>query len=100
MKIVCIKCKRFFKPLKNGVYTLEQMPMGRDTRPRPGTLDEHLWNPYKLWRADLLQCEGCENKVVSGFACQAMLEHFEPEFNEVLKEVRGSPYLFTVNDCC
>jgi hypothetical protein len=97
-KPVCVSCKRFFKPFKNGIYVLEQMPEGNDMV--PGTEMEENWRPYKIWRADLLWCEGCGKKIVSGFGMQHMAEHYESGFDKFLAELRVSGMLYTVNDCC
>jgi hypothetical protein len=92
-KPVCVKCKRFFKPKKNGVWLMEQMPS--HDRAAPGTGEEEAWRPYKVWHADLLVCHGCGTEIIVGFAPQPIAEHFEDNFfRDALATVTH-----TVNDC-
>jgi hypothetical protein len=90
-KPICVKCKRFFRPYRNGVVALEQMPTVSGAR--PGLEDEALWEPYKIWRGDLYRCEGCLTEIVIGFGPRPV-EHFEPGFDKDLPFVTQ-----TVNDC-
>jgi hypothetical protein len=91
-KPICVKCKRFFKPHRNGVFALEQMPAANDVR--PGLEDEANRRPYKIWRADLYRCEGCGDEIVVGFGQHPLSEHYQPEF------ARWTPFVtHTVNDC-
>jgi hypothetical protein len=91
-KMVCVKCKTFYHPKRNGVVVNEQMPT--NGRAEPGTRDEAAWKPYKVWHADLWECRSCGHQVVSGFPPQAMAEHFQDRFAEALTHVTH-----TVNDC-
>jgi hypothetical protein len=91
--IVCVDCKRFFKTLRNGVVVGEQMPSCNKTL--SGTAQEEDWHPYKVWRADLLECRGCGKQIVSGFASCAMAEHYQPNFDMFQQHVT-----IKVNDCC
>ena len=91
-KPICVKCKRFFKPHRNGVFALEQMPTVNSAR--PGLEDQELWQPYKIWRADLYRCDGCGDEIVVGFGQNRLVEHYEPEFERFLPLVTQ-----TVNDC-
>jgi hypothetical protein len=56
-KPACPKCQRFYRPKKNGYFFIESMPRGGgpdDDLPTPsGTSRPDLWQPYKLWSADL-----------------------------------------------
>lgn len=91
-KPVCVKCQRFFRPKKNGVVLLEQMPV--ETSAEPGTIDPTAWEPYKLWQADLWICHGCDTEIIVGFGANHFGENFEPQFGEAMKFVTH-----TVNDC-
>ena len=91
-KPICVKCRRFFKPARNGVRVLEQMPVEKHAQ--PGTEDEDRWKPYKLWQADLLRCNGCGTEIIVGFGMEPSAEHYEPEFQQKLAHAA-----YTVNDC-
>lgn len=78
MMIVCMQCKKFFHPLKNGVYVEEGKPgFGKNYRTETG------WSSYKLWAADLVHCRECETEIVTGFASRPIAEHFKPDYNEI-----------------
>ena len=91
-KPICVPCKRFYKPEKNGVFALEQMPRGEGAE--PGTSMEPAWEPYKIWRADLYKCAGCGHEIITGYGIHALSEHYEPHFPDWLDHVTH-----TVNDC-
>ena len=91
-KPICVKCKRFYRPEKNGVFALEQMPNAVDAR--PGLEDEANWLPYKIWRADLYKCHGCGDEIITGYGVHPLSEHYEPKFATALAFVTH-----TVNDC-
>ena len=79
MMIVCVKCGKFFHPKKNGVYVEEGMPAGNGERWWEKDADED-WKPYKLWRADLIECRNCGAEVIAGFARAPVREHFMPDY--------------------
>jgi hypothetical protein len=89
-KPICVKCKRFFKPYRNGIRALEQMPLTRDAR--PGAEDEDQWTPYKIWVGDLLRCDGCGTEIVSGYGGRPLCEHYQADF-------AVPPGAIIVNDC-
>lgn len=91
-KPVCVPCKRFYRPLKNGVHLLEGKPIHRDTLPGNSSPDE--WAPYKIWHADLWHCQGCGHELISGFGHSPMSEDYRPDFDSLLPSVTH-----TVNDC-
>lgn len=86
-RMVCMKCNVFLHPKKNGVLVEEGMPTGTD---------RETWVPYKLWMADSWECRSCGTEIVSGFAPEAFLHHFMPDYKP-FKEKR-QPYVF-VKDC-
>lgn len=94
-KPVCVKCRRFFKPYRNGKPVLEQMPAVSDAE--PGTAMEHAWLPYKLWQADLYKCGGCGHEICVGFGRVPFAEHFEDRFGPELARLGGA--VVVVNDC-
>ena len=88
-KPVCIPCQRFFRVKRNGIHVLEGKPIVHGAL--SGTKEDHNWAPYKMWRADLWQCEGCGATIASGFANNPMWEDFEGALPETLYH--------KVNDC-
>lgn len=97
LKPICVNCQRFLRPEKNGQSVLEQMP--RDRAP-PGRTHWYLWEPYKLWRADLWKCSGCGFELVigAGEREREFAEHFQPGFELELARCRKER-LVVVNDC-
>jgi hypothetical protein len=87
-KPVCIACRRYFKIAHTGRYVLEQVPGGPDS-----------WQPYKLWSADILRCDGCGKEIVSGFGREPIAEHFDSDFEGTLARIKASSALIIVNDC-
>jgi hypothetical protein len=43
--------------------------------------------PYKIWMADLLECPGCGNEIVTGFGKQPVSEHYMPELESWMQDV-------------
>ena len=71
--IVCAKCNRAMRPKKNGVSFVE---MAQD-------------RPYKLWMADLWECQDCGAQVLYTDSRQKPVgEHFEPEFEKKLADYK------------
>ena len=95
-KPVCVACQRFFRPKKNGYALTEMMPIGPD-RPLPGTQEPHRWKPYKVWLADMWECEGCHVQIVVGFARQPISEHYKPDFKQMQVAFHATQLL--VNNC-
>lgn len=68
--IVCAKCNRAMRPKKVGVPFTE---MAGD-------------QPYKLWMADLMECQECGAQVLFTAALQKPIaESYQPEFAEKLQ---------------
>jgi len=95
MKPICIPCRRFFKPKKNGFYFIEGMPTG-DGGTKPGNAAPELWQPYKLWCGDLWECPGCGTQIIHGTGSQQVSEHYKEDFH---KQVAATGAEFQVNDC-
>jgi hypothetical protein len=90
-KPACAKCQRFLRPLRNGVNVLETKP---SNGARPGKIDEHLWDPYKVWRGDLWHCEGCGVEIISGWGAGPFMQdylHSDASMREAADH--------TINDC-
>jgi hypothetical protein len=94
MKPICVKCRRFFRPKKNGFYFLEgrqkEMPAA------PGLAEPEKWQPYKLWAGDQWECQGCGVTIIVGTGQKPLAEHFEADFDQAVKAF--NPKL-QVNDC-
>lgn len=93
-KPVCVKCQRFFRLKRGGVYLLEQMPVGGAGEVPPGTTEPEAWKPYKIWNADLHQCPGCKTEIISGYGFNPISIQHEEDFHKYLQLVTH-----TVNDC-
>lgn len=92
MKPICVKCQRFYRPKRNGVRFVENMPT--ILRAAPGTTNPENWTPYKVWQADLWECKGCHHELICGAgACPIAIDH-EQNFQQALETVN-----FIVNDC-
>lgn len=91
-KPACPACQRFMRPKKNGVFVLEQMPVVHGAL--PGKDEPDKWQPYKIWQADLWQCQGCGAEQVSGWGYRPVREHYEEGFKDLLEVVT-----ITINDC-
>ena len=94
MKPICVPCQRFFRAKKNGFYFLEGMPTDNA---KPGNSEPEKWSPYKLWAADLWECEGCGKTILSGFGHNPIAEHFQENFTELVTKLGADQ--FQVNDC-
>jgi hypothetical protein len=94
LKPICVKCQRFYRPLKNGVWFLEGMP--RFNGANPGLTEPESWVPYKLWRGDLWICHGCDHLCISGVAPHPLREHYMPDFASVVEQLQP---IVQINDC-
>ncbi len=65
-------CGRELRTLKVGVRVLQQLDNG---------------DPYKLFSADLLECPGCQHRILR-WAESPIMEHFAPGWDKLL---RSSP---------
>lgn len=70
----------------------EQMPIA--TSAEPGTIDPTAWRPYKIWMADLYECQSCGHQIIAGYGVAPACEQHEPRMAEALKYVTH-----TINDC-
>lgn len=95
MKPVCVPCRRFFKPKKNGFEFVEGAPKYNGAA--PGLTAPDQWRPYKLWMGDLWECLGCGAQVIVGIGRGPISEHFHPDFSEM--SARHGADKVQVNDC-
>lgn len=94
LKPVCVPCQRFFRPKHNGESFLEMMP--RESGAPSGTKAPELWEPYKLWRGDLWECQGCKAQIVVGVGRAPVAEYYEPGFEFDCQQAKVR---IKVNDC-
>lgn len=95
MKPICVPCRRFYRPKKNGVYFLEGMPIENDAM--PGTTEPEKWKPYKLWNGDKWECQGCGATIIVGCGGKPVAEHYQKHFEEYVEKLSARD--FQVNDC-
>ena len=93
-KPACIKCQRFFRPKQNGYVLTEMMPKRDYYLSPPGTAEPEQWTPYKIWRCDLYECEGCGHQIAVGYGQGSVSEHYMDDFEEELQHSQS-----VVNDC-
>ena len=96
LKPICVACQRFFRPKKNDFYFTEGMPIGNHHVP-VGKERPELWKPYKVWAADLWECEGCGTQILSGFGREPIAEKHHKDFDK-RRHAFGADQ-FQVNDC-
>ena len=96
-KPVCVSCQRFFRPKKNGRYALEMKPT-RNNSPS-GTAEPDAWEPYKLWRADEWECQGCGATILVGFALQPVAHDYQKQFEKALSAASLNMSPVIINDC-
>lgn len=89
-KPICMTCKKFYRPKKNGVTIEEGMPVDR------GKLLARKWVPYKLWRGDLMECPSCHHQIVHGFGYQPLAEHYQKNYDRI-KAAEG--VIAFIEDC-
>jgi hypothetical protein len=99
-KPVCVKCQCFYRPKTNGYFLTEMMPTGEwrgDPDEIRGNHRPEMWQPYKLWVADLWECPECAHQIVVGFGHGPVREHHEEDFEAVVIACSGDR--LQVNDC-
>lgn len=114
LKPVCVACRCFLRPEKNGYAFIEGMPKGSDglmldpqgrviidENHKPenirGNRAPEAWKPYKLWRGDLWKCPDCDYELVVGVIAGPVREHYQTDFNEWVAVLGGEQ--LQVNDC-
>jgi len=98
MKPICVPCRRFYRPKKNGYPFIEGMPNGN--RVKAGLAEPEKWKPYKLWNGDLWECPDCHAEIIVGAGRVPVAEHYQPDFNKKVEAEWGRVGdLIRVNDC-
>lgn len=113
VKPVCVACRCFLRPHKNGYAFVEGMPTGtfsfksdpegrailEEDRPENirGNRAPEAWKPYKLWRGDLWKCPDCNFELVVGVIGGPLSEHYKPDFAAQVLYFGGDQ--LQVNDC-
>ena len=69
---VCVKCEKEMRLERRGVVVEEHFDDG---------------SSYKIWGADLWECEKCHHQCLLGFSNSPLAQHFDPDFVEVQKKV-------------
>ncbi len=88
--MVCMTCKKLYRPKKNGIYIEEMMPIGNEP--------DQTWLPYKLWVGDLLECPQCGHQVVAGIPFLPVAEHYEESYKDIVARL-GEKVIAQVQDC-
>jgi hypothetical protein len=86
LKPICMTCRVFYRPHRNGVFFTEGMPTGNGE-----------WRPYKIWVGDLWKCWKCGHEIISGVGRNPIRVQHEPDFNHT-QEVLGAKEI-VINDC-
>lgn len=74
-KLVCSSCQLEYTVKKTGVHVVEYAEFG----------------PYKLWEADEWECPGCGATICAGFGDNAISEHYESKFQQILDKFTSTP---------
>jgi len=86
MKPICLNCKLFYRPHRNGTYFTEGMQDGKGG-----------WKPYKMWIGDLWKCKSCGHEIIIGVGRDAVTEHYKDDFED--KRLRYGADKIQINDC-
>lgn len=101
-KPVCVKCGLFYRPKKNGQIFEEGKPFQASSSDKVRYVEQegerNSWTGYKLWQADLWECRGCGNQIISGSGVAPLGEHFQSDY-EKLRERLGGDKIPFVHDC-
>lgn len=85
-KPVCVPCKLFYRPAKNGIEWIEGYPVFGD--------NEGEWAAYRVWMGDKWKCRGCGHEIVVGHGQGPMSEKHHADFEEYTCHAE-----LTINDC-
>lgn len=76
---VCIPCGKRMFATRNGVKAIE-------------FLDQSHKDAYRIWSVDLFECPVCGARAVGGWSQKPTYEHFQPTFQEQLKQARSEEF--------
>ena len=88
-KPVCVPCRRFFRIKRSGRAFIEGMPAPGETRPPPGPGRPGLWQPYKVWAADLWECPACGTQILCGFGMAPIAERHHEDFERTIDTLQA-----------
>ena len=96
MRPICVKCKCFYRPHKNGYIVIEGKPDKADsvTVNIRGNRHPEMWSPYKVWMTDLYKCPDCGHEIVVGAGFQPVSQDYQDDF-----EYWTAKSQLQVNDC-
>lgn len=94
MKPICVPCRRFYRPKRNGIAFIEGMPKAGN--PKAGNAEPDQWQPYKLWYGDSWACPDCGAEIIVGAGLEPISEHYKENFEHMVK-VTGAT--LQINDC-
>jgi len=83
MRPICVNCRAFYHPKKNGFVFCEMVPT---VGPKLG------WRAYKVWAGDLWECKQCGHQLIEGVGKEPISEWFEPDFADAMSRVEASVY--------
>ena len=63
---ICIRCQTEFQQIKSGISVIDMFSQPPE--------------PYQIWLADLFECPTCKTRIVSGFAQDSFIKHFNKDF--------------------
>ena len=79
-EMICVNCERQLKIEKSDVYVIETF--SDDT-------------PYKIWLADLWQCNSCKMEIVSDFGIRPISEHYMDNFEMALSVALANRHVYS-----
>jgi hypothetical protein len=95
MKPICVPCRRFFRPTKNGRGFIEGMPTHNGAA--AGLAEPESWKPYKAWMGDEWGCPDCGAVIIVGVAWEPLAEHYQPGFADTV--AANDCAEIQINDC-
>ena len=75
--LVCVECQRKLTPYKSGAFVVV---MFNDPA-----------EPYQIFSGDIWACPVCGVKVVAGMGHNAIAQHWQPGFADMLQRAAAAP---------
>lgn len=94
-KPVCVGCRRFFRPSRNGRYWTEMKP--KVPGAAPGIAGDGQCTFYKVWSSDEWTCPGCGALILVGHGREAIAFDYQPDAVQTQQILNADKIL--VNDC-
>jgi len=86
LKPICVDCRLFYRPKRNGTYFTEGMEDGKGG-----------WKSYKIWSGDLWECKGCGHEIIVGVAAAPIRVQHEDDFAQTQQALGANRII--INDC-